>query len=542
MQKTTIIFIGILIIILQSNNLFGQNFEWAKNAKIPYAGEQRIAVDKLGNSFVFGNFRDSCRFGSLTLTGDGTNDIYLAKYNSLGLVQWVNKIGGFSNESAEDICLDNVGNIYLTGHYQSTTNFNGLTLPGNGSFVAKYSPSGSVIWVHSIDSLQGTYSHRLVVSDSGNIFVTGTLYAQTNFGCSTLTPSIYENQFIVRLDSTGNCQWAEMFITPYVFDITVDKNNCTYVTGVVMGQGTFGTHTVLSHGGQDIYLAKCNSNGTWDWVVSAGSTDFDQGLGVTADKYGHIYFTGYFTSTATFGTNILTTSVGASDIFTACYNDQGNCLWVKQAGGGHGNHYSCGITTDIQGNCIITGDVSDTAHFDNCTFIADAENAFIAKYDSTGNCKWVTGSKGYSGQRGLDINTDTLDNIYLTGAVFNSGSYSFGTDSFNIPYTLTCINDYNACTSIFVVKINSNLVNVKEIDKIINNISVFPNPVASTINIFDESNQLQNATIEITNYLGQNVYSTPYSNQIDLQSLSAGLYFLTVKEKSNKKTFKIVKE
>lgn len=74
------------------------------------------------------------------------------------------------------------------------------------------------------------------------------------------------------------------------------------------------------------------------------------------------------------------------------------------------------------------------------------------------------------------------------------------------------------------------------------NIKIYPNPTTSILNIDDEQNQLQNTTIEIKNYLGQTVYKVPFTNQIDLSSLSAGMYFLTVEDKSNKKTIKIVKQ
>lgn len=74
------------------------------------------------------------------------------------------------------------------------------------------------------------------------------------------------------------------------------------------------------------------------------------------------------------------------------------------------------------------------------------------------------------------------------------------------------------------------------------NIKVYPNPTTSILNIIDEQNQFQNATINIANYLGQIVFTSPFTSQIDLQNLSAGMYFLTIEDKSNKKTVKIIKE
>jgi hypothetical protein len=74
------------------------------------------------------------------------------------------------------------------------------------------------------------------------------------------------------------------------------------------------------------------------------------------------------------------------------------------------------------------------------------------------------------------------------------------------------------------------------------NIKIYPNPTTSILNLIDEQNQLQNAIIEIKNSLGQTCHKAPFSNQIDLSNLSAGMYFLTIQDVKNKKTIKIIKE
>jgi len=74
------------------------------------------------------------------------------------------------------------------------------------------------------------------------------------------------------------------------------------------------------------------------------------------------------------------------------------------------------------------------------------------------------------------------------------------------------------------------------------NILISPNPTSNILNIYDAQNLLQNATIEIKNYLGQIVFTTPFISQIDLNNLSAGMYFLSIKDMENKKTIKIIKQ
>lgn len=76
----------------------------------------------------------------------------------------------------------------------------------------------------------------------------------------------------------------------------------------------------------------------------------------------------------------------------------------------------------------------------------------------------------------------------------------------------------------------------------LNSISIYPNPTNSIINIIDEKKQFQNSSIEIKNYMGQVIYSNSFNSQIDISSLSSGMYFLTIQDKENKRTVKIIKE
>lgn len=99
----------------------------------------------------------------------------------------------------------------------------------------------------------------------------------------------------------------------------------------------------------------------------------------------------------------------------------------------------------------------------------------------------------------------------------------------------------------FVGDINNPLycssgVGLKENNAVNETIKIYPNPTTSILNILDEYNQLQNATIQIKNYLGQVVFTSSYKNQIDLSHLSSSIYFLFIHGKESEMTWKIIKE
>lgn len=108
-------------------------------------------------------------------------------------------------------------------------------------------------------------------------------------------------------------------------------------------------------------------------------------------------------------------------------------------------------------------------------------------------------------------------------------------------YTVT-VSDAGCCPSVsqtFTMQ-SSSTTSIIE-NNLDNSLSIFPNPTNSILNIVDNQNQFQNATIQIKNYLGQIVFTTPFTNQIDLQSLSSGMYFLTLQTQVYTKAIKVTK-
>lgn len=132
---------------------------------------------------------------------------------------------------------------------------------------------------------------------------------------------------------------------------------------------------------------------------------------------------------------------------------------------------------------------------------------------------------------------------YFNSAVLPSGSYNLNFNGDTLPNGIYFVHLKIGSTQTLTVKLIkvANAVGLKE-NNLSQNIQIYPNPTASILNIVDKYNQLQNSTIEIKNYLGQTIYSAPFTSQIDLQSFSSGMYFLTLEVKDSKRTVKIIKK
>jgi hypothetical protein len=224
--------------------------------------------------------------------------------------------------------------------------------------------------------------------------------------------------------------------TDYGIDICTDSSGNSYVTGYFAGTATFGSFTLVSAGGMEIFVAKVDPDGNYLWVTKAGGTSNEGGMDITMDSAGNIYVTGYYFGTATFGSHSIT-AVMSCDIFVAKMDTSGSWLWVTSAGG---SYYDQGLAIDLDnsGNCYITGYYTGTASFGSFSLSDSATfgEEFVAKLDPNGTFLWVTGTVCAAASRGRGIATDNAGNIYVSGSY--EGTVTFGTT------VLTCSGSNDA--------------------------------------------------------------------------------------------------
>jgi hypothetical protein len=345
--------------------------------------------------------------------------------------QWVEQAGGIGNDYGRSITIDSSGNSYITGYFYGTASFGSTTLTTTGSgavdiFVAKLDSSGNWLWAKQAGGNNWDVGFGIATDSSGNSYVTGFFAESASFGSTTLTSSGGEDIFVAKLDSSGNWLWAKQAGGTGLdigYGIATDSSGNSYVTGFFAESASFGSTTLTSSGGEDIFVAKLDSSGNWLWAKQAGGTSPDYGWGIAIDSSENSYVTGYFEGTASFGTTNLTSS-GVQDIFIAKLDSSGNWLWVKQAGGNNWD-VGFGIATDSSGNSYITGLFAEFASFGSTTLTSSGQDdIFVAKLDNNGNWLWVKQAGGISSDEGFAITTDSSENSYVTG--YYQGTASFG--------------------------------------------------------------------------------------------------------------------
>ena len=361
---------------------------------------------------------------------------------------WAKQAGGPNHDYGYSIAVDANGNSYIIGSFWSIATFGNTTLTSSGGYytdiyVAKLDSKGNWLWANKAGGLNWDYGYSIAVDANGNSYVTGCHLSSATFGTITLTSSGGYDIFIAKLDSSGNWLWAKKAggtSDDYSRSITVDDNGNSYVTGDFRSSATFGTTILNTSGYNDIFVAKLDINGNWLWAKKAGGTSEDKGYSIALDANGNSYVTGCFSGIATFGTTTITSS-GDKDIFVAKMDSNGNWLWAKKAGG-TSYDYGCCIAVDDNGNSYVTGDFAESATFGTTTLTSSGyDDIFVAKMDSNGNWLWAKKAGGQSNDGGRSITVDDNGNSYVTG--YFEESTTFGIT------TLTSSGDYE----IFVAKI-----------------------------------------------------------------------------------------
>ncbi len=189
------------------------------------------------------------------------------------------------------------------------------------------------------------------------------------------------------------------------FAIAVDSSGNCYVTGYFQGTNIDfdppgGTALLTSASGSaDIFVAKYNSSGIYQWALNVGGTGADGGRGIAVDGSGNCYVTGDFQGASIDfnplgGAVLLSSSAGSRDIFVAKYNSSGICQWAFNIGG-TGADYGYGIAVDGSGNCYVTGEFqgasTDFNPLGGAVLLSSAggSDIYVAKYNSSGICQWA---------------------------------------------------------------------------------------------------------------------------------------------------------
>ncbi|MBL8812685.1 MAG: hypothetical protein JNM43_21145 [Planctomycetaceae bacterium] len=268
--------------------------------------------------------------GTTNLTSAGVSDIFVSKLESTGNFVWAKRLGGDSTERGNGIIVDGSGNVHITGIFAGEADFGTTTLTSAGVddiFVCKLDGAGNVTWAKRQGGGFTDHANDITIDGSGNVFTTGYFYGTADFdpgdGTTNLTSAGEADAFVSKLDSAGNIVWAKRLggdSDDGGNGIAVDVSGNAHISGYFRGAAGFGTTILTSAGVDDIFVCKLDGAGNVAWAKRMGGTSGDIALGVTVDGSGNVYTTGYFEGTADFDPGVGVTNLtnaGTSDGFVS---------------------------------------------------------------------------------------------------------------------------------------------------------------------------------------------------------------------------------
>lgn len=395
-----------------------------------------IALDATGNVYVVGTFEQTADFGGGPVSAfPHFDNLYIAKFNSSGNLQWVQTEE--NPDISAGIVVDAAGNVFITGSYTGTTSFGATSISSAGSsdiYVAKFNSSGNLQWVQSGGGTGDDRSQDIALDANGDVFITGYFEGTANFGAASRTSAGDTDIFVVKYSgSSGNVQWLQSAggtSSDVARGIAIDATGNVLITGHFSGTANFGATSRTLAGGRDVFVAEYSPLSTsWLWTYASGGPNDDIGKGIALNASGNAYITGEFSGTANLGGSTLT-SAGSRDIFIAFYDTSvGLPFWARSAGGESFFDYVEGISLDGNENILITGYFRGTANFGAkaVTSVGDSD-IFVAKFKPSNlTWHWAQSAGGRQDDKGLGIANDANGNIFVPGT-FGLVSY-FGSNS-----------------------------------------------------------------------------------------------------------------
>ncbi len=500
---------------------------------------QYISIDSNGNIYVVGQSTTTWGIPVNGFTKD--EDVFVAKLDNNGIIQWNTFMGTGGWDDGRSVAVDNSGNVYVTGYsmynWGSPINPHAAEYGNWDVFIAKLNSSGVMQWNTFLGGTSNDAGYGIVVDVDGNVYVTGSSSSDWGNPINAYAGGTSEI-FVAKLNNSGVLQWNTFYGGTFWDswdegeDIVLDNKGNIFITGYSKSWGS--PINTYAGGISDIFVAKLNNSGILQWNTFMGSSSEnnyeERGLGIDLDKNCSIYITGY--SDANWGSTIRDYS-GSWDAFTAKLDSNGVLRWNTFLGSGDSD-VSESIAVDGSGNIYIVG-------YSNANWDLPVKphkgitNAFSTKLNSSGVIQWHTfiGDTTWSSRSfGRSIAVDNSGNIYIAGESHQSwGSpvteYSGGiSDAFAVKF------NYNNITGL------QTGMDLPEGYKLFQN---YPNPFNPITKISYSISHSNFVSLKIYDIVGKEIKTlvsevqdaNTYSVNFDADKLSSGIYFYKLQVGNN---------
>ncbi len=561
----------------------------------------KIVIDSEDNIYIYGDFStEQIEIGTITLNKntESTGDIFIAKLDSDGNTIWANNYGNTESASssirncnAGGFAIDTEDNIYISGEFRAPVinfgsieleNSDGSNLMDKDAFFAKFDSDGNILWADNPKSINGDYqkeySRNITTDLQNNLIVSGSFWGESGsltFAETTeITGNDDRNYFIAKYDTDGEFLWAKTGSSndntckTWGGTLVTDANDNIYSHILFDGEdyNFLGNEITSSCNGEALntFVVKLTPEGEYLWhnhfnsKSSLGIIISNYWTAATVTPLNELILGGVFADeTLTIGDITLTSTTSSPSYYTPFlvkFEENGTALWAETTQ----NDFFAGIISidiDINNDLIVVGNHANSS-------------IFFDEHEQTNSGQW----DGFIAKKTGIIFTENYQNDILSFTLTEqTGDATINTENHTINIEVANGTNLSALTPTITVSENATInpdtgteqdfsapfeytvtaENLEEqvwtvtvetssgIQKIENQISVYPNPSNGIFTITNDKLQITN--IEITDITGKTIQKT---NNITTNSQFAinkkGIYFIKINTETGIYTKKII--
>lgn len=376
------------------------NVDWQKRISDGQRGDPMSLYELEDGGYIVSYFSNVSSMHGEDL--NGSFDTIIEMYNSDGSVKWRKIFGGNGEDKIANILQDSKGDFILYGN-SSSTNIDGITNHGTlDAIIMKMDRNGNIKWINSIGGYDYDVINEIFLVENDNIFIT---FNSTSTNIAGLTNYGGQDVVMAKFDSNGDELWRKSFggdgHDSFASCYLLEEYN-------ILCDGRTSSSTMFGEslrGKSDLILAKINKDGDFIWKKTWGGNKVESILEFDFTEDGGFITIGNTDSTDIEGVTLK----GGQDIVIMKHDKDGNLLWIEDWGGS---------AQDVLEGLLKTEDGGYVSYgYTLSTDIEGLQNkgeydGVLVKYDKNGKIIWQK-SYGGSGDDTIDFMIPTSDGGFV---------------------------------------------------------------------------------------------------------------------------------
>jgi hypothetical protein len=411
-----------------------------------------IAISAERSIYVTGRTNSSTNIatsGSYQSTIAGSDDAYIACFDSSGYRTWATYYGGSGSDIGRGIVLGSTGDLFVYGFTNSSSGistagaYQVALAGGTDCFLARFTTAGTMVWgtyFGGAGTEEGALYEGIAADNNGTIVFTGRTTSDNGIatsGSHQTTKGGGYDAFVAKFSESGSLLWSTYYggsNTEYGEDVAIDMGGNIIVVGHTQSSNGIASSSAqqASYGGgsADAFIAKITSAGVRLWGTYYGGASHDVAMSAATTSQDTIYIVGYTESASGITTSgaYQTTFGGVRDGVILKLTPDGARVWASYYGGE--SYDGVDDIAIINGDLLLAGKTLSSTGIatpgDYQSAKAGDYDSFIARITGDGTRKWGTYFGGNIDEGAVAITYDGDENIIIAGATASTTGIAYG--------------------------------------------------------------------------------------------------------------------